>query len=334
MSVEPKFTDAKPVEIRQFPLVLRFKGLWPHNLARFKFHDERRGGDLEHIDEGLTKYNEVLVGEPDWDRLIREEIAEMRLRNLEEHVGALKKKSRQSQARKIEEAGPVDPWRTCEEGPLREGILTVSKDWFGGSGREQWDPERVAEFKRTALKFLVGKFSKRQLRYASVHLDEEALHIHFVIATWTEKLSINRGRQFLLQPSVNPLIANYEHAQNVAGAAFAEIGIVRGQRHAEARRKAREEGKPLPKKRRHTPPSKWREEERRKAQEEKVRILAESKEQGKEIVEGSRGLSTAAVKKLRKRMIKDAKARKRRAEVEEAKMIRCRDAARAEGQNV
>jgi hypothetical protein len=33
-------------------------------------------------------------------------------------------------------------------------------------------------------------------------------------------------------------------------------------------------------------------------------------------------------------MIKDAKARKRRAEVEEAKMIRCRDAARAEGQKL
>ncbi|WP_237754663.1 plasmid recombination protein, partial [Leisingera sp. ANG1] len=202
-------------------------------------------------------------------------------------------------ARKLEAEGPADPWRSCSRGPLREGIFTVNKDWFGGAGLLEWDPERVSAFRKTAMSFLRENFPNGQLRYASAHVDEEAYHIHFVVAVWTEKPSANRGHQILLQASENPLIKSYEHAQDLAGEAFETIGITRGERRAEARRQARAEGKPLPEKRQHVPPSKWRAEERQKAQAEKKRILGDAQEEAKAAVENGRDLAKATVKKSR-----------------------------------
>ncbi len=330
MTVHPKFTESKPVSLKKYPVVLRFKGLWPRDLRRFIFHDLRRGGDLAHVDLGLTDSNRVLCGEDDWDQVIRDEVAQMKQHNFEEHIAALEAKSRKSEADKVEEAGPADPWRASREGPLREGVLTVNKDWFGGGGQAQWKPERVEAFRQTAMQFLRRSFPDGQLRYASLHMDEEALHIHFVVAVWAEKPSANRGHQVLLQPSENPLLRNYELAQDMAGAAFAKIGITRGERRAEARRQARAEGKPLEKKRRHVPPSEWRAEERRKAQKEKKRLHADAVETAKATVEDGRGLAKAAVKKSRKRAIKEAQARKKRAAQETAEAIRLRDAAEKE----
>nr|WP_319250606.1 plasmid recombination protein [uncultured Celeribacter sp.] len=330
MTVQPQFTQAQPVNLKKPPIVLRFSGLWPHTLRRFRFHDERRGGDLGHVDLGRTKANEILVGREKWDQVIRDEIVQMKQHNFEQHLAALHEKSRKSEARRVEEAGPADPWRVSKEGPLREGILTVNKDWFGGSGQAQWDPERVNEFRRTAMKFLRRSFPGGQLRFASMHMDEEALHIHFVVVVWAEKPSTNRGHQVLLQPSENPLLRNYELAQDMAGAAFAKIGITRGERRAEARRRARAEDKPLPDRRRHVPPSEWRAEERRKAQEEKKRLLGAAEEAAKATVEDGRDLAKAAVKKSRKRAIKEAQARKKRAAQETAEAIRLRDAAEKE----
>ncbi|PRZ42908.1 plasmid recombination protein [Tritonibacter scottomollicae] len=330
MTVHPKFTKSKPVSPKKYPVVLRFKGLWPRDLRRFIFHDLRRGGDLAHVDLGLTDSNRVLCGEDDWDQVIRDEVAQMKQHNFEEHIAALEAKSRKSEADKVEEAGPADPWRASREGPLREGVLTVNKDWFGGGGQAQWKPERVEAFRQTAMSFLLQSFPGGQLRYASLHMDEEALHIHFVVVVWAEKPSANRGHQVLLQPSENPLLRNYELAQDMAGAAFAKIGITRGERRAEARRQARAEGKPLEKKRRHVPPSEWRAEERRKAQKEKKRLHADAVETAKATVEDGRDLAKAAVKKSRKRAIKEAQARKQRAAQETAEAIRLRDAAEKE----
>ncbi|MDE4355475.1 plasmid recombination protein [Phaeobacter gallaeciensis] len=332
MTVQPQFTQAQPVNLKKPPIVLRFSGLWPHTLRRFRFHDERRGGDLGHVDLGRTTANEILVGDENWDQVIRDEIAQMKQHNFEQHLEALQEKSRKSEARRVEEAGPVNPWRASKEGPLREGILTVNKDWFGGSGQAQWDPERVEEFKRTALEFLRRSFPDGQLRYASMHMDEEALHIHFVVAVWVEKTSANRGHQILLQPSENPLLKNYERAQDMAGAAFAKIGITRGERRAEARRQARAEGKPLPAKKEHVAPSQWRAEERRRAQKEKKRILYAAEATAKVAVEDGRDLAKATVKKSRKRAIKEAQARKRRAAKETAEATRRRDAAEEKAQ--
>ena len=265
MTVQPKFTQAQSVILDEAPVVLRFAGLFPRDLGKFKMHDERGGGDLEHVDQELSRLNQVLAGEPGWQKQILDEIAEMRRHNHQEHLRALRAKSRMKDAKKLEAEGPADPWRSCSSGPLREGIITVNKAWFGGAGLSEWDPERVSAFRKTAMSFLSENFPSGQLRYASAHVDEEAYHIHFVVAVWTEKPSANRGHQILLQPSENPLIKNYEHAQDLAGEAFETIGITRGERRAEARRQARAEGKPLPAKRRHVPSSKWRAGERQRA---------------------------------------------------------------------
>ncbi|WP_082023083.1 plasmid recombination protein [Leisingera sp. McT4-56] len=330
MTVQPKFTNSKPVILNEAPVVLRFAGLFPRDLGKFKMHDERGGGDLDHVDQELSRLNQVLAGEPGWQQQIRGEIAEMRRHNHEEHLRALKAKSRMKDARKLEAEGPADPWRSCSRGPLREGIFTVNKDWFGGAGLSEWDPERVSAFRKTAMSFLRENFPNGQLRYASAHVDEEAYHIHFVVAVWTEKPSANRGHQILLQASENPLIKSYEHAQDLAGEAFETIGITRGERRAEARRQARAEGKPLPERRQHVPPSKWRAEERLKAQAEKKRILGDAQDEAKAAVETGRDLAKATVKKSRKRAVKEARARKQRAAREAAKMIRRRDTAEAE----
>ncbi len=44
----------------------------------------------------------------------------------------------------------------------------------------------------------------------------------------------------LLRPSANPLIASYEHAQDIAGTFFQDIGLERGECRAAARREAKD----------------------------------------------------------------------------------------------
>lgn len=236
MSVHTDFENAQPVDGLEFPVVLRFAGLHPSELGRFRMHDERRGGDLTHVDPSATDLNEVLLAGPKWKEVIQAEVRQARQNNLHEQIEALRAKSRKKEARQVELAGPKDPWQHCKSGPLREGILTVNKKWFGGTGHADWDPDKVALFKKTAMAFLRDHFPDGQLRYVSTHADEEAFHIHFVVVVWRERITANRGRQILLQASMNPLLSRYEHAQDLAGMAFADLGLVRGERRAEARR--------------------------------------------------------------------------------------------------
>ncbi|MFW8595903.1 hypothetical protein [Cribrihabitans neustonicus] len=319
MTLQPKFTQAPPVKLDQAPVVLRFQGLFPRELGKFSMHDKRRGGDLDHVARGLSGLNQVLSGEPGWQQRIHEEVAGMREHNFEEQLRALRARSRIRDAVKVEALGPVDPWRTCRAGPLREGLLSVNKAWCGGAGVLEWDPERAALFRDTAIEFLTRHFPGGQLRYAVSHADEEACHIHFIVAVWAEKRSANRGRQILLQPSMNPLLKNYEHAQDLAGQAFGKIGIIRGERRAAARRGARAEGRPLPEKRRHVPPSQWRVEECRRARAEAEQTAADG-----------RALAQAAIKKARERANRETRARMRQAALETEQANRRRDAAEAE----
>ncbi len=258
MSVHSKFDNPQPVNTPKPPIVLRLQGLHPDNLGRFDMHDHRNGGDLSHVDLDASELNEVLHCEPKWQETIKAEAASARRNNFRERMEALRKKGRKAEREALIVEGESDPWRRCSGGPLREGILTVNKEWFGGTGQAEWDAEKVAAFKQTAMEFLLKHFPDGQLRYANAHHDEEAFHIHFVAVVWTEKVTANRGRQVLLQASLNPLLKNYEHAQDLAGEAFAPLGIARGERRAEARRVAKEAGEDVPQKRRHIPPSEWR----------------------------------------------------------------------------
>ena len=322
------------------PIVLRFAGLHPADLGRFRMHDKRKGGDLSHVDHEHSQKNRVEIGHSGWIKELRAEVAAASRANLENHVAALATKSRKKQIKAVRETGLVDPWRRRRAGPLREGILTVNKAWFGGTGCEAWADDRVEAFRAHAIAFLKMHFPNGQLRYASSHGDEEAFHFHVVIAVWTERETENRGVQRLLQASANPLIADYEHAQDLAGRHFAKIGLRRGERHAAARRAALANDLPPEPKPRHVSPSQYRAEERRKAEKEKERTLAEAEDKAARIAaeavtkaahvaEDARALGAATVRKSRKRAVRDAQLRKVAAMKEEAAAAVRRDAAAA-----
>ncbi|MCV2894997.1 plasmid recombination protein [Lentibacter sp. XHP0401] len=317
-------------------------------------HDKRSGGDLSHVNNEASALNEQLFGADDWTKCLLAEVEDAKRHNLQANVKALKAKSRKKEARKVLEKGLVDPWKRGRHGPLREGILTVNKAWFGGTGHEGWDPERVEEFRQTALAFLKQHFPDGQLRYSGGHADEEAYHIHFVVAVWHERFTVNRGHQRLLQASVNPLLGNYEKAQTLAGEAFKKLGITRGARRAEARRAAKAAGAPLPEKPRHIPPSEWRAKQRDQAQaeankimdtaakkadalieeasERKTKAACEAQEALKTLktaqikatahIEAGRELSDVTIRKSRKRAIKEARKRKAKAEREAQKALK------------
>ncbi|WP_313138049.1 hypothetical protein [Paracoccus jeotgali] len=310
MSVHSKFDNPQSVSVPKPPIVLRFQGLHPDNLGRFDMHDHRSGGDLSHVDLDASGLNEVLHCEPRWQETIKEEVAGAKRGNFRERMEALHKKGRKAERTALIAEGESDPWRRCSGGPLREGSLTVNKEWFGGTGQAEWDVEKVAAFKKTAMDFLMKHFPKGQLRYANAHHDEEAFHIHFVTAVWTEKVTANRGRQMLLQASMNPLLKNYEHAQDLAGEAFMPLGIARGERRAEARRVAKEAGEVAPKKRRHVPPSEWRADQQAVGHENSSKIMDAAQNKAKEMIEDGRSVGKATIRKSRKRAIKEARRRR------------------------
>ncbi len=337
MSVHSKFDNPQPVNTPKPPIVLRLQGLHPDNLGRFDMHDHRNGGDLSHVDLDASELNEVLHCEPKWQETIKAEAASARRNNFRERMEALRKKGRKAEREALIVEGESDPWRRCSGGPLREGILTVNKEWFGGTGQAEWDAEKVAAFKQTAMEFLLKHFPDGQLRYANAHHDEEAFHIHFVAVVWTEKVTANRGRQVLLQASLNPLLKNYEHAQDLAGEAFAPLGIARGERRAEARRVAKEAGEDVPQKRRHIPPSEWRADQQAAGHEKSSEILDAAQSKAKEMIEDGRTVGKTTIRKSRKRAVKEARRRKEAATREAAAAERHRkeeeraaDAARKE----
>lgn len=244
-----------------YSIVLRFRGLYPYQLGRFKMHGDRKGGDLSHIDFGKSDQNQILMGSETWLEDLKTEIQTIAASNLKEAIAARKARQRPTEAASLKKRGPVEPWAKSKEGPLREGILTASAKWFGGSGLEAWDSSKVGAFRNLAVAFLREHFGETCV-HARLDMDEEALHIHFVVAPWVEKQSKSSGRQRLLQPSSNPLFASYEHAQNLAGEYFAKLGLTRGERHAEKRREAKAANLPLPKPVHHVPPTRWRQEQK------------------------------------------------------------------------
>jgi len=310
MSVHARFDNPQPVNAPKPPIVLRFQGLHPDNLGRFDMHDHRNGGDLSHLDLEASELNEVLHCEPNWQETIKAEVAAARRDNFRERMEALRKKGRKVEREALQAEGESDPWWRCSSGPLREGILTVNKEWFGGTGQAECDAAKVAAFKQTAMDFLLRHFPEGQLRYANAHHDEEALHIHFVAAVWSEKVTANRGRQVLLQASMNPLLKNYEHAQDLVGEAFATLGIVRGYRRAEARRVAKEAGEDVPKKRRHIPPSEWRADQQAAGHEKSSEIMEAAQHKAKEMIDDGRITGKATIRKSRKRAVKEVRRRK------------------------
>lgn len=316
MSVHPNFDHATPVDTTAElpPVFLSFERLSPRELASFQMHDRRSGGDLAHVDWTKTPLNRVEFGREDWAPKLTRRIGRMAERNLRNELRALRAKGRHAQAARRQAEGPKPPWHANTDAPLREGLLTVNKLWFGGAGVDMWERSQVATFRRHAMEFLRENFPAGQLLYAASHSDEEAFHIHFVIAIWDRKVSKGRGQQILLRASAHRLCQSYEHAQDLAGEHFSKIGIRRGERRAEARRLARASGSPVPPMRRHIPPSEYRAHERRKGKADAAKITEAAVNNAALIQDDAQDMGAMIIRKCRKHVTKEAERRRAKAQ--------------------
>ncbi|PKQ10600.1 MAG: Pre (Mob) type recombination enzyme [Alphaproteobacteria bacterium HGW-Alphaproteobacteria-1] len=254
---------------KKHPIVLRFEGMSPRDLAGYEAHRLRKGGDLGHINRALSDLNERFIGAETW---ATEAQADIRAMTQEMYAAELayheRRKDRKALEKRIAE-GPRDPWRASRHGPLRELILTVNKDWFDADGdsNEMSDLEREARFMECAKTWLEDNFGDDVI-HARADRDEQAFHVHAVIMprTTVQKYGVNCR---MLQPSIHPLIKDYEAAQDSVGQHFAQLGLTRGERRKQAIREALANGKAPPQMRRHVRPTKWRQmEELRLAQKE------------------------------------------------------------------
>ena len=153
MSIHSVFTSelSKSVQLDFPPIVLRFANIKPRQVARFKMHDRRSGGDLQHIDLSKKSLNRIEHGQDNWIPKLKRRIKNMSKRNLKNEVQALRAKGRHKQARARLTEGPKDPRNGNTDAPLREGVITVNKSWFGGTGAEAWDPVKVDRFRKHAM---------------------------------------------------------------------------------------------------------------------------------------------------------------------------------------
>ncbi|MEQ9242065.1 plasmid recombination protein [Roseovarius indicus] len=224
---------------QKHPLVYGMRPLWPGQLARVEMHQTRTGGDLSHIRPGRTHLNAFLIGDENWRERLEEDLRRASELNFRHAYSARRwTRKRKKEANEIRRNGPQDPWkRDRAEGPLREGVLTANKKHFEGDMPGFQSVEKENAFRRSALRFLQDQFGKSCVA-AWEDRDEEAYHIHFVIAPWVVSESKQAGKQRRLEPSSIPVIKSYEAGHDIAAEYFAGAGLVRGEKRAQARRDA------------------------------------------------------------------------------------------------
>lgn len=257
---------------KEYPVVLRFEGMTPGDLAGYEAHRLRKGGDLGHVDRQRSGLNQRLLGANDWAETAQLEIQEIRQEMFAAELDYLeRRKDRKAIKQRLAE-GPRDPWRASRHGPLREVILTANKDWFDATedSSEMFNSQRETNFERAAVEWLKTNFGDDVI-HARADRDEQAYHIHAVILprTTVRKYGVECC---MLQPSIHPMIRNYEEAQDSVGEHFKSVGLVRGERRKQAIREALSNGNPPPEKRRHVRPAKWRQMEEKRLAEEAAKV--------------------------------------------------------------
>lgn len=256
-----------------YPVVLRMRGMYPRDLAAYERHRERVCGDNGHCDPKRKDDNRQLLGSNTWAQDTWDKIQDVRHANHERDLNQLRKRRRKKDLELAIFRGPRDPWRPTRHGPMREIILTVNKAWFDEDLIKFFNetgPTREELFEAHAKEWLINNFGD-QCVHARADLDETTYHIHAVIVP----LYASKGGRQMLQPSLHPLIQDYEKAQDNVGEWFSQIGLRRGERRAQsireaiahnrAVRAARDNGEQpsdpevsVPERRKHVSPREWR----------------------------------------------------------------------------
>ncbi|MBN9675957.1 plasmid recombination protein [Salipiger bermudensis] len=251
---------------KNHPVVLRFEGMMPGDIAGYEAHRYRKGGDLGHILPDRPKPRR-LIGSETWAQEALAEIELMKFETFAAELVDLDRRKRRKEIRQRRMEGPRDPWRASRHGPMREVILTANKEWFEHteSSDELFSTARERRFEDLAVAWLRENFGDDVI-HARADLDEQAFHIHAVIMPRATVQKYGK-KCAVLQPSVHPLIKDYEAAQDSVGAWFSEIGLVRGERRKQAIRDALNDGRTPPAKRRHVRPAEWRAREERRLAE-------------------------------------------------------------------
>lgn len=110
---------------------------------------------------------------------------------------------------------------------MREVILTANKDWFAGDLSiffGESESQREKAFGEYAVAWLKEHFGDDVI-HARADRDEAAYHIHAVImprakveiAKPKAKTPTASATRWMLQPSIHPMIEDYEAAQDSVG---------------------------------------------------------------------------------------------------------------------
>ena len=133
-----------------FNLVFNIERATANDLKAQKGHDNRKTGDLGHVDKSRTKYNMNLLGtgDPlkDANKVIEEKKAKLRKDN---------------------------------EKPYDRIVLSASPKYFK-------DKETLRTFVQNSMKFLKDEYGPG-LAYVQLHLDEKTPHIHAVASTLVDR---------------------------------------------------------------------------------------------------------------------------------------------------
>lgn len=262
---------------KKHPVVLRFEGMDPSDIGGYEAHRHRKGGDLGHIDRSQPKPR-CLIGSETWAEEARAEIELMRVETFADELADLDRRNRRKDLEKRRLEGPRDPWRASRHGPMRELILTANKVWFDQteSSDVEFSTSREELFEERAVAWLRDTFGDDVI-HARADLDEQAYHIHAVILPRATVQKYGTECR-VLQPSIHPLIKDYEAAQDSVGAWFSEIGLRRGEKRKQAIRDALNDGRTPPINPRHIRPTEWRAKEEMRLAEKAADLEARERD--------------------------------------------------------
>ena len=157
-------------------------------------------------------------------------------------------------------------------------LLTANKEWFEHteSSDEMFNTKREEDFERLAKAWLEANFGDDVI-HARADTDEQAFHIHAVIMprATVQKYGVECR---VLQPSIHPLIKNYEAAQDSVGAWFKPLGLTRGEPRKQAIRDVLNNGREPPVNPRHVRPAVWRAKEKKQLAEKAAKLETQERE--------------------------------------------------------